>query len=87
VAGESSKHDLVIYPNPSADGTVNIVFESSRSLRNAVLCNMFGQQLKKWSSISANTLVLENLTSGVYHFSVINAETGEMQNTKFVVNR
>jgi Secretion system C-terminal sorting domain len=87
VAGESSKHNLIIYPNPSADGTVNIVFENSRSLRNAVLCNVFGQQLKKWGSISGNTLVLENLMPGIYHFSVINAETGEMQNAKFVVNK
>jgi hypothetical protein len=87
VAGESSKHNLIIYPNPSTDGTVNIVFESSRSQKDAVLYNMFGQQLKKWSSISTNTLVLENLTPGVYHFSVVNAETGETQNAKFVVNK
>ncbi|HEY5773514.1 MAG TPA: T9SS type A sorting domain-containing protein, partial [Chitinophagaceae bacterium] len=87
VAGESSKHNLIIYPNPSTDGVVNLVFENSRSLRDAVLCNMFGQQLKKWSSISSNTIVLENLIPGVYHFSVINSETGEMQNAKFVVNK
>jgi Secretion system C-terminal sorting domain len=87
VAGESSKHNLIIYPNPSTDGAVTIVFESSRSLRNAVLCNMFGQQLKKWSSISANTLELENLTPGVYHFAVLDAETGDTQNAKFVVNK
>jgi hypothetical protein len=87
VAGESSKHNLVIYPNPSTDGVVNIIFENSRSLRDAVLCNMFGQQLKKWSSISSNTIVLDNLIPGVYHFSVINSETGEMQNAKFVVNK
>jgi len=87
VAGESSKHNLIIYPNPSTDGVVNLVFENSRSLRDAVLSNMFGQQLKKWSSISSNTIVLENLIPGVYHFSVINSETGEMQNAKFVVNK
>jgi hypothetical protein len=87
VAGESSKHNLVIYPNPSTDGVVNIIFENSRSLRDAVLCNMFGQQLKKWSSISSNTIVLDNLIPGVYHFSVINSETGEMENAKFVVNK
>jgi len=87
VAGESSKRNLIIYPNPSTDGTVNIVFESSRSQKVAVLCNMFGQQIKKWDSISGNTLVLENLMPGVYHFSVINAETGELQNAKFVINK
>jgi hypothetical protein len=87
VAGESSKSDIIVYPNPSSnDGAVTIVFENSRTLRDAVLSNMLGQQVKKWTKISANTIVLENLQAGVYHFSVIDNETGERQNTRFVVN-
>jgi hypothetical protein len=87
VTGEESKSNLVIFPNPvSSDGTVTIVFENSRSLRDAVLCNNMGLPLKKWPGISGNTITLEKLVSGVYFFKVINNETGEIQLAKFVVN-
>jgi hypothetical protein len=87
VAGESSGSEIIVYPNPaSSNGTVTVVFQNSRSLRDAVLSNMLGQQVKKWTRISINTIVLENLQSGIYHFSVTDNETGERQNTRFVVN-
>lgn len=87
VAGESSRSAIIVYPNPSAaGGPVTIVFENNRSLRDAVLSNMLGQQVKKWTRISANTIVLENLQAGVYHFNVTDNDTGEKQFTRFVVN-
>ena len=86
VTGElNGSKSIVIYPNPTTNGTATIVFENSISQRDVVLINVFGRTIKQWSSITSNTLTAEKLIPGVYTIRVTNKQTGEIQIGKFAV--
>ena len=85
VRGEGQKGKTIIFPNPSSDGKVNVVFEDKNANREVSLLDMNGRMIRQWKNIMNNTLQIENLVSGFYTLRIINSETGEQVVEKFVV--
>jgi len=85
VRGYAQTGKVIIYPNPSSNGSVSIVFEDKEGVRNVVLTDMNGKAIKQWSSVTGNTLFVEKLYSGVYFLRITGQETGVQKVEKIVV--
>src|SRR4030095_6311963 len=86
VRGEGQKSNTIIYPNPSGDGKVTVVFEGGNSARNVSLMDVSGKTLKQWKGVN-NNIQIDNLNSGFYTVRIVNVETGEQVVEKFIVNK
>jgi len=87
VRGEGQKSNTIIYPNPSGDGKVNIVFEGANSTRDVSLMDVSGKTLKQWKGVTNNNIHIDNLNAGFYTVRIVNVETGEQVVEKFIVNK
>lgn len=88
VRGEQQASRTVLYPNPSADGTVNVVFEDEgTSRRDIFLTDMSGRIVKQWKGYSNNSLQIDNLRSGMYTVRIVDNDKGTQLNEKIIVNR
>jgi hypothetical protein len=87
VRGEGQKSNTIIYPNPSADGKVNIVFEGTNSIRDVSLMDVGGKTLKQWKGVTNNNIHIDNLNAGFYTVRIVNVETGEQVVEKIIVNK
>jgi len=87
VRGEGQKAKTIIYPNPSGDGKVTVVFEDANSPRDVSLLDVSGRTLKQWKGVTNNTIQVDNLNAGFYTVRIVNMETGEQVVEKFIVNK
>ena len=87
VRGIDQPGKIIIYPNPSSDGKVNIVFEDATAIRDVSLIDMNGRTVKQWNGVSNNNIQIENLVPGFYSLRVIVRETGAQTVEKIVINK
>jgi len=87
VLGEGQTGKIILYPNPSTDGTTKVVFEDMSGTRDVSLTDMSGRTVKQWTGITNNNLQITNITPGYYSLRVINRETGEQSVEKIVVSK
>jgi hypothetical protein len=85
VRGDGSVSKLVVYPNPSSDGKVNVVFEDNSGMRDVQVSDMQGKIIRAFKGISNNILVIEKLTTGFYTIKVTNRTTNASSVQKVVV--
>jgi hypothetical protein len=78
---------MVIYPNPSFDGRVQIVFEDAGSSRHVVVSDMNGRIVRQMNNVNSSSVVLDGLNAGLYTARVINQATGESTIQKFVIQQ
>jgi hypothetical protein len=87
VRGEGQAGNTIVYPNPSFDGRVSIVFEDATVSRDASLSDMAGRILKQWKGITNNNIQIDNLTPGMYSLRIVVPETGEQSVEKIIVSK
>lgn len=87
VRGEGQNGNMIIYPNPSSNGRVMVVFDESKVIRDMLLVDMYGKQVRQWRGVSDNTLQIDNLVTGMYTLKVIARESGEQTTTKIIVSK
>ena len=87
VRGDGQKGKTIIYPNPSSDGKVSIIFEDVDGIRDISVTDISGRVIKQMKGITNNNIVVDNLTTGIYTVRIVNNETGEQEVQKFVVNK
>ena len=87
VRGEGQIGKLIVYPNPSVDGKVKVVFDDAAGMRDISLMDATGRIIKQWKDISNNNLQIDNLTPGFYSLRVVVRESGEQSIEKIVVNK
>jgi len=86
VRGEGQVGKTIVYPNPSNNGKVTVVFEDVTTTRDISLMDMSGRMIKQIKAVTNNNIQFENLTPGVYSLRVVNRETGDQVVEKIVVN-
>lgn len=86
VAGEGQLGKLIVYPNPSDNGKVSVVFEETKGLHDASLIDISGKTVKQWKGIS-NNFTIDNLNPGLYHLRVLSRETGRQTIEKILVTK
>jgi hypothetical protein len=87
VRAGGQKGKTIVYPNPSGDGKVNVVFADVNTIRDVSLMDMNGRIIKQWKSISNNNIQIDNLTTGFYTIRIVDTETGEQTVEKIVVKK
>jgi hypothetical protein len=87
VRSASQSGKIIIYPNPSTDGSVNISFDQGNVARNISIIDLSGKLVKQLNNVTDNTIKVDNLEPGLYNVRVIAVESGEQSVGKFVVNK
>lgn len=87
VQGDGAGPKMVIYPNPSFDGRVQIVFEDAGSNRHVVVSDMNGRIVRQLNNVNSSSVVVDGLNAGLYTARVINQATGESTLQKFVIQQ
>ena len=87
VRGEGQATRLLVFPNPTSNGNVKVVFEDASGSRDVSLMDINGRTVKQWKNVTNNTLQIENLVSGMYNLRVINRQTGEQTIEKIIVSK
>jgi hypothetical protein len=87
VRAGSQKGKTIIYPNPSNDGRVNVVFADINTIRDVSLMDMNGRVMKQWKGVANNNIQIDNLTAGFYTIRIIDTDTGEQTVEKIVVKK
>ena len=87
VRGVDQAGKTIVYPNPSFDGKVNVVFEDASAIRDVSLIDMSGRIIKQWNGVSNNNLQIDNLVPGFYSLRVVVRETGAQSVEKIVINK
>ena len=87
VRGEGLLSKVIVYPNPTTNGKVNVVFDDANTVRDISLLDINGRTVKQWKGETNNNLVIDNLTAGFYSLKIVVRETGEQSVEKIVVNK
>ncbi|HEU4859910.1 MAG TPA: T9SS type A sorting domain-containing protein [Chitinophagaceae bacterium] len=87
VRAGSQKGKTIVYPNPSADGKVNVVFADVNTPRDVSLSDLNGRIIKQWKSVTTNNIQIDNLLAGFYTIRIVDTETGEQTVEKIVVKK
>jgi len=87
VRGDGQRGKTIVYPNPSSDGKVSILFEDKTGIRDVSVMDISGRVVKQMKGITNNNIVIENLNAGMYTVRIVNNETGDQAIEKFVVNK
>ena len=77
----------IVYPNPSSDGKVNIVFEDANVSRDISVSDMSGRTVKQLKGVTANNITIDNLTPGMYSLRIVIPSTGDQSVEKIMVNK
>lgn len=85
VRGEGTTAKIVVYPNPSSDGKVNVVFEDNSGMRDIQVRDMQGKIIRSFKGISNNILVIDRLTSGFYTIKITNRTSSASSVQKIII--
>ncbi len=85
VKGEGQSARTIVYPNPSTTGTVNVVFEEARSIRDIQLMDMNGRIVNQWKNLTNNNFKIDNLVPGFYNLRVVDQGTKEQTIEKIII--
>lgn len=85
VRGDAQVNKVIVYPNPSTDGRVTIVFDDRDGIRDLILYDNTGRSIRQWRGVSGNTVQVDNLGSGMYSLKIMIRETGMQQVEKILV--
>jgi type IX secretion system substrate protein len=87
VRGNGQKAKTIVYPNPSSDGKVNIIFDDVNGTRDVSVADISGRIVKQIKGITNNNIVVDNLVAGIYTVRIVNTGTGEQEVQKVIVNK
>jgi hypothetical protein len=86
VRGEGVESKIVIYPNPSNNGKVNVLFESNSS-RDISINDLSGRVVKQMANYTDNSLTVDNLPAGFYSLRVTDKATNTTVVEKIIINK
>jgi hypothetical protein len=78
---------VTVYPNPTNNGTVNVMFDDASVTRTISVLDMSGRTLKQINNVTNNNITIDNLQPGMYTLRIMVPETGEQTVQKIVVNK
>ncbi|MBK8953356.1 MAG: T9SS type A sorting domain-containing protein [Chitinophagaceae bacterium] len=87
VKGVDQIDKVIVFPNPSHNGQLNIVLDNINSRANIKLINMNGSIVKEWNNVTTHQLNISNLASGIYTVRVWIKELNETVSVKVMVNK
>jgi hypothetical protein len=87
VRADEIKNTVLLYPNPSNTGKVNVVFDNANGLHDVLVSDATGRTVKTFKGISTNNVAIEGLNEGFYSVQVIDRTTNAVQVEKIVIQK
>jgi hypothetical protein len=87
VRGDGQPGKTIIYPNPSTNGKINIVFEEAAGTRNISVMDLSGRIVKQITGVTNNNVQIDKLMPGMYSLRIIVVETGVQSVEKIIINK
>jgi hypothetical protein len=84
VRGLEDLKKMLIYPNPGS--MVNVLFGSS-SIRDIVVTDLSGKQIKRWNNYSDDNITISGMQAGMYMLQVIDKNTAQKTVSKILFQR
>lgn len=78
---------LLVYPNPTTNGQLYVVFDNMGDNINLRLIDMNGRLVREWNNLSNGRLTVSNLASGMYTLRVWQRNSNEVMNVKVIVSK
>jgi hypothetical protein len=75
IRNEAITSKVTVYPNPTTNGKLNVVFEDNNGLRDVIVNDMQGKMIKSFKNIANNILVIDKLSAGFYTIKITNRST------------
>jgi hypothetical protein len=85
VRADGQKGETLIYPVPSLDGKVTIVFDDRETMRDLTLTDMLGRTVRQWRSVTGNVFQLDQLRPGIYTIGIYDRNLQELTMKKILV--
>jgi hypothetical protein len=85
VKGLEQANKIIVYPNPSEDGKVNVVFEE-QGAKNVIVSDISGRMVRQYRNV-VNNLVVDGLDPGLYLFQIIDLSTTETSVEKVIIKK
>jgi hypothetical protein len=85
VKGLDQPGSVIVYPNPSTDGQLNIVLDNMEGGADMRLIDMNGRVIKQWINVTTNRLNINYISSGMYTLRVWMKGATEPQHIKVIV--
>ena len=86
VDGLKEDAKILIYPNPSAPGPVNIVFPNT-DIRNIVVADMMGKVHYTWKGYRQQDLTIRKLVTGTYLVRITNGSNNTNEVYRITITR
>lgn len=87
VKGIAQEARLLVFPNPSPNGQINVVLENSMANAVLQLVDMNGRIVKTWNHAEGNSLAIEGLKSGMYILRAYTGNGNESISVKVLVGK
>jgi len=84
IQGTTQDGKTTVFPNPSNDGKVNIVFNNADA-REIKVVDMAGRTIRQYHSFTANSLQITDLNPGLYMIHTNSTESGETTINKVMI--
>ena len=85
IRGGETVGKVVLYPNPSTNGKVNVLLEEIASVRNVEVMDMQGRTIKSYAEVTDNLLVIDGLKPGFYAIKITDRSTSVSSVQKLVI--
>lgn len=72
ISVEATSDKILLYPNPSLNGRVNIAFMDNATLHDIVIYNTQGKIIKTYMEAGGDLFTIDGLTSGLYVIKITN---------------
>jgi hypothetical protein len=84
VPGSTASGKLLLFPNPSSNGAVTVLFDTEGT-RHVLVSDVVGRTIRQYRNITDNKLDVKNLSSGFYTMQVQDLATGVISIEKFII--
>lgn len=79
--------DVLVFPNPTFTGTVNLMFDATPGTRTVQVLDMTGRVIKNFYQVNDANLTISDLNAGMYSIRITNLATATTTLEKVVVTK
>lgn len=87
VQGLETAARVVLFPNPSSNGSFSLLFEDAASIRDVVVRDVSGRVVKQFKNINGSTLTVDGLIDSFYTVQVANRTSGISSVEKVIIKK
>jgi hypothetical protein len=87
VRGETQATQTRMYPNPSFDGKVNLVFDEQNKTRTVSISDMAGRMIKQYRNVTTNSLQIDLNQEGIYTVHITDHASVETTVEKLIIKK